>query len=89
VLKYSLLKQYLMSLDFDDISVKSTYYAFKHIESGTLIVLSLLAGDDDVVRQEDLVSVRRHLVENGLITGREFASFLKTSARSVSNDSEQ
>jgi hypothetical protein len=83
MVKYSVLKKYLMSLDFVDESVKNSHYAFKHSASGTLILFSLLTRDDDVVRQEDLVSVRRHLVENGLIKSQEFTRFLKAGVRSA------
>jgi hypothetical protein len=83
VLKYSTLKKYLINLGFTDESVKGSHLAFRHIVSGTLIPLSELTGDRQAVRQEDLVSVRRHLVENGLTSDEEFSRFLITKVKSA------
>lgn len=82
MVKYAVLEKYLISLGFVDESVKNSHHAFRHSASGTLILFSLLTHDDDV-RQEDLVSVRRHLVENGLIKSQEFTRLIKTGARSA------
>ncbi len=77
MLKYSALKRYMIDLGFIDESVHLSHRAFRHGESGTLITLSLLIDDNEAVPQKDLVSVRRHLVENGLINDEEFAHFLE------------
>jgi predicted RNA binding protein YcfA (HicA-like mRNA interferase family) len=83
MLKYSDLKKYLIDLGFIDESVKESHRAFRHVESGSLILLSRLIDDNEALREEDLVSVRRHLVENGLISDVEFSRFLRTGVKSA------
>lgn len=78
---YAALKKYLINLGLIDESVKQSHRAFRHVGSGTLIPFSLLFGDNDTVRQEDLISVRRHLVENGLVSDDEFSHFMRTAVK--------
>jgi hypothetical protein len=82
-LQYSAFKKYLIDLGFIDESVKESHRAFRHAETGAVILLSLLIGDNEGVRQEDLASARRHLVENGLISDEEFSRFLRTGVKSA------
>jgi predicted RNA binding protein YcfA (HicA-like mRNA interferase family) len=81
MLKYRDIKYYLIGSAFVDESVSGSHHAYRHSESGTLILLPFHFGDDEAVRQEDLVSVRRHLVENRLISEDEFSRFLRTGVR--------
>jgi hypothetical protein len=83
MLDYGALKKYLIDLGFVDESVPTSHLAFRHGESGTLILLSLQVGDNEAVRQEDLVSVRRHLVENNLISDQDFSQFMSTGGKSA------
>jgi hypothetical protein len=83
MLKYSALKKYLIDLGFIDEFVPQSHLAFRHVESGTLVLLSLQDDEDEPVRQEDLVSVRRHLVENGLISDQEFSRFASAGGKST------
>jgi predicted RNA binding protein YcfA (HicA-like mRNA interferase family) len=61
----------LEHLGFQDESVKGSHRAFRHAASKTLILLADL-GSDDLVRGEDLISVRRHLDSKGLMDTRTF-----------------
>ena len=78
---YKDLVDLMTSLGFRDESVPGSHRAFRHAGSGTLILFSPLSHDEAIVRDEDLVSVRRHLVEKGLVRIRDFDRFLATRAR--------
>ena len=64
---YKTIIHVLLDLGFIDESVKGSHQAFRHVGSGTVILFSALFAEEELVRQEDLISVRRHLIENGLI----------------------
>lgn len=72
-IKYKNLIDFLGRLGFVNESVKGSHRAFRHAGSGTIFLLSDSYSEDDPVGEEDLVSVRRHLVENGLVSYDDFA----------------
>ena len=72
---YGQLYQLLLDLRFVYEPVQPSGRGYRHDESDTLILL----GDREhsmQARAVDLVSVRRHLVDNGLIDEQDFDGFL-------------
>jgi predicted RNA binding protein YcfA (HicA-like mRNA interferase family) len=67
-LHYKTIIGVLLDFGFVDESVKGSHRAFRHAGFGTLILFSDVHEDNDLIRDEDLVSVRRHLVENRLVS---------------------
>jgi hypothetical protein len=78
---YVELSEFLTRLGFVATTIEDRWRAYRHAESDTLI---LVADHDRTLpaRHADLVSVRRHLVENNLIGENEFDAFLIGSRRS-------
>jgi len=72
---YGQLYQLLLDLEFVDQPAEERWKVFRHEGSNTLI---LLGGRDRTspAREADLLSVRRHLLENGLIEENEFEDFV-------------
>ena len=64
--RFERLRELLLSLGFTEEWVEGSHRAFRHEDSDTLIVLSPSYVSSTPVRDEDLVSVRRHLEEKGL-----------------------
>ena len=79
---YEELFEFLLSLGFKRPSTTTFEHAFRHDESDTLLVFSMLddANTGRPVRDVDLLSTRVHLQENGLIEDwpREFETTQKT-----------
>jgi len=75
--KYRELREYLEGLGFIHQFVEGSHRSFTHAKSGTVFLFGGFAIDDAPVRAEDLISVRRHLVDNGIVSEQEFATFLK------------
>jgi len=75
---YGELAEVLMRLGFTATTVEDRWQAYRHADSDTLIVL---ANRDSAspARPSDLVSVRRHLVDNDLIAENEFDMILDRS----------
>jgi hypothetical protein len=72
---YGHIYNLLLGLQFVEEPVREHWKAYRHGQTDTLILLvrhkpSLRA------RETDVVSVRRHLVDNGLIEENEFEDFL-------------
>jgi len=78
------LNRYLLKLGFVNESVKNSHRLYRHDPSGTLIILA--EGDDLAIRREDLISIRRHLVENGLVSEAEFHRFERSGVE-IGNES--
>jgi hypothetical protein len=72
---YGELAEVLTRLGFVATSVKDRLRAYRHAESDTLIVLPSYPWGSPA-RDLDLVSIRRHLVDNDLIGEDEFDSLL-------------
>ena len=72
---YVELDHLLARLGFVESTIEGRWRAYRHSDSDSLIILS---NRDRTLpaRKVDLVSVRRHLVENDLIEEREFEAFL-------------
>ncbi len=72
---YGELYQLLAQLHFVDVSSERRWKAYR--QGGTEILILLANREPDVpARQADLVSVRRHLVDNGVLDQREFEHLL-------------
>ena len=72
---YGELYRLLAELHFVDVSSESRWRAFQ--QGGTEIVILLANREPDApARQADLVSVRRHLVDNGVVDQGEFERLL-------------
>ena len=67
---YAELGGWLAGLGFVEESVSFSHRAFRHRASGTLIVLAYYDDPDTAVREEDVISVHRHLEEKGLADAR-------------------
>jgi predicted RNA binding protein YcfA (HicA-like mRNA interferase family) len=80
MVQYKEFKDYLESIGFVEESVKNSHFAFIHQPSGTIILLAEM-NDRSIVPSADLVSARRHLVENGLVGDEEFAAFLRAAMK--------
>jgi predicted RNA binding protein YcfA (HicA-like mRNA interferase family) len=78
--RYREFKGYLESIGFVEESVKNSHFAFFHQPSDTIILLAEM-GEDSTMSQVDIVSARRHLVDNGLVSDEEFAAFLRTATK--------
>jgi hypothetical protein len=76
---YGQLYRLLRNLDFVDLSAAHPWKVYRHDESGTLILLANREPDSPA-QPADVVSVRRHLVDNGLLDPRDFEGL--TSSRS-------
>jgi len=61
----------LEHLGFQDESVEGSHHAFRHSASETVILLADLK-PDDLVRVEDLISIRQNLDSKGLMDARAF-----------------
>lgn len=70
------LRRLLVALGFVEESVEGSHRAFRHADSDTLIVLPDYRDLSEPVRDEDLISVRRHLEERGLAGPRDFAALV-------------
>jgi hypothetical protein len=80
MIKYKEFKDYLESIGFVEESVKNSHLAFLHQPSNTIILLAEMS-EDAIVAQADIVSARQHLVDNGLASDEEFATFLRTATK--------
>jgi predicted RNA binding protein YcfA (HicA-like mRNA interferase family) len=80
---YGDLQQLLLSLGFVEESVEASHRAFRHRASDTVIVLAYGYDSTTPVRNEDLLSVRRHLHEKGLASARALAALRAKRARNV------
>jgi hypothetical protein len=78
---YVELDKLLARLGFVESRIESRWRAYRHAESDSLIILS---NRDRTLpaREVELVSVRRHLVDNDLIDEREFDGLLVQDHRS-------
>ena len=72
---YGQLYQLLLDLEFVDQQVQQPWKAYRHGDTDTLI---LLANRNQTLpaRDSDLFSVRRYLVDNGLMEESDFEGFL-------------
>ena len=68
---YGQLIDFLALLGFVDESVPGSHRAFRHTESG-IVILFADAETNAHVRAEDLFSVRRHLIDGGLLDVEKF-----------------
>ena len=73
---YGQLERLLLSLGFENRSVKGSHRAFFHGPLDSWIAFSDYSADE-FAREVDLASVRRHLVENGILKETVFARFLR------------
>lgn len=72
---YAQLHTLLRQLNFAEVPIESRYRAFHHTGSDTLIVLANRKQASQAGRT-DLTSVRRHLVDNGIVEEHSFDEFL-------------
>jgi hypothetical protein len=72
---YGDLYRLLVQLDFVDVSRECPWKAYRHGATDTLILLANREPELPA-RPADLVSVRRHVVDNGLVDQREFERLL-------------
>ena len=77
---YRQLDELLRRLGFAATTAPGRWRAYQHSGSETMIVLAD-RGRAALARELDLVSVRRHLVDNHLINEDEFDGFLGRSPR--------
>ena len=75
---YGQIYRLLLDLGFVEESVKGPHLAFLHSDSETVILFAEHRQERDPVTDEDQASVRRHLVENGLVSEKAIARFLET-----------
>ena len=81
---YDQLTQLLLDLGFEDRSVEGSHRAFFHSGSDTWVSFSEYAAGEVPARPVDLASVRKHLVEKGLLRETDFAKLLwKSDAKST------
>jgi len=71
---YQSLNSLLSGLGFVESSVERRWRAYLHAESDTLIVLPFLE-DSHTAREADLISIRRHLVDNHLADDAEISEY--------------
>ena len=76
---YGQLHRLLVGLEFEDVPVKQKWKAYRHAPSDTLILLPDRQPNQRA-RAPELISVRRHLVENGIVNEDEFDQFLAEAA---------
>lgn len=69
------LEELLTRLGFIVSTIENRWRAYRHAASDTLILLTNRNGELPA-RDLDLISVRRHLVDNDLINEDEFEGFL-------------
>jgi len=82
---YAQLTRLLLDVGFEDRSVRGSHRAFFHSGSDTWVSFSDYAAGEVPVRPVDLASVRKHLVEKGLLKEADFAKLLwKSDAKSES-----
>lgn len=74
---YAQVTRLLLDLGFVDRSVKGSHRAFFHTDSDTWVSFSDHAVGEVAVRPVDLASVRKHLVEKGLLEEANFARRLR------------
>ncbi len=72
---YGQLHQLLLDLQFVDEPAERPWTVYRHGETNTLILLARRKATLPA-RKADLVSVRRHLVEKGLLEEDAFEGFL-------------
>lgn len=72
---YGDLYRLLAQLDFIDVSDDCPWKAYRHGATDTLVLLANREPDLPA-RPADLVSVRRHVIDNGRIDQREFDRLL-------------
>jgi hypothetical protein len=72
---YGELYGLLAQLHFVDVSSEQRWKAYRQGDADVMILLANRAPDVPA-RPADLVSVRRHLVDNGVLDQREFESLL-------------
>ena len=72
---YGQLYQLLARLEFVDVSGECPWKAYRHSDTHTLILLGNHRPELPA-RPTDLVSVKRHLADNGLLEPREFERLL-------------
>ena len=82
---YGQLCQLLLRLGFLDESVKGSHRAFRHADSDTLILFGEYYKRSTPLRDEDLVSVRRHLDEKGFVDADTFGRLFSAKKRSGIN----
>lgn len=80
---YAQLERLLLSLGFEDRSVEGSHRAFFHSALDTWIAFSDHRADE-FAREVDLASVRRHLVENGILKETVFARFSRDPETTIS-----
>jgi hypothetical protein len=77
-LTYQRLHRLLLGLHFESVPTRPSWRAYRHPGSGAVILLAD-RGPDQPARPLDLISVRRHLAENGILAEAEFDQYLATS----------
>lgn len=73
---YNRLARILIGLGFVESRQEGKWKAYRNADRDVLVVWPDRPGDERA-RQRDLASVRRHLVENGLISSGDFDRFLQ------------
>ena len=81
---YRRLDQLLLALGFERDQDEDNCRIYRHRESPSLILLAKHSATASV-SDADLLSVRRHLVDGGLIEDNEFAEFAATGAVPLSS----
>ncbi len=68
---YRELTRFLTELGFDRYSAPPDILGYRRTGSD-LLILHVKRPDNEPVRDADLASIRRHLIEHGIISDREF-----------------
>lgn len=72
---YGDLYRLLVQLDFTDVSSECPWKAYRHGATDTVVLLANREPDLPA-RPADLISVRRHVVDNGIVEQPEFERLL-------------
>jgi hypothetical protein len=68
---YGRLRQLLLDLSFQDVPTKEKWKAYRHEGTDTIILLADRKSSQ-VAREPDILSIRRHLADNGIVDEQQF-----------------
>jgi hypothetical protein len=79
-LPFAALRRILLDLDFEEIVVPGSHIGFKHAPSDSVFMFRPYRPDERV-GLADLLSVRRHLDERGLMSAERFDARVRKSCK--------
>ncbi len=71
---YGLLHKLLRELQFEDVPTQPKWRAFRHPDTGMVVLLT--ARDENLpARAPDVLSIRRHLDSHGILDAQQFEQY--------------